>query len=383
MGVRPGYVNFVPQVLDRLDQRAPTRPIRTLRANPALDGLRGAALLAVLYRHLPTETGPIGFGSVAVCTFFTLSGFLITSLLLQEWEKYGTIDLREFYRRRAARLLPAVMVALPVVTLVYLVVRHEDLHRAAIFSGLFVGNLAIIRDEPLTVLNHTWTLAVEAHFYLLWPLAFLLIRRRLRTGSAFAVTLALAGAVVVWRTVAWLWAGHLVWWSDNGPTLYVLRSTETRVDALLIGCAAAFVYVYTRIRVPAAAAVIALLALIPFGYAGPASGEMILGALTLVPIATAVVILHLTTASSTVGRVFGSRPLALLGVLSYGIYLWHLPIYGLVFSKFPDIPLGEGALIALSATLVLATVSYFAVERPFLRHRRARTAPAPAADRAR
>ena len=369
----------MPQLLDRVENRAPTRVIRKLRPNPALDGLRGAALVAVLYRHLPTEVGPIGFGSVAVCTFFALSGFLITALLLQEWEKDGTVNLREFYRRRAARLLPAVLVALPVIAAIYLVVRHEDLHRAAVFSGLFVGNLAIIRDEPLTVLNHTWTLAVEAHFYVLWPLMFLLIRRRFRARTAMALTLALAGAVVVWRTVAWLWAGHLVWWSDNGTTLYVLRATETRVDALLIGCAAAFVYVHTRIRVPAWAAVLALLSLVPFGYAGPASDEMVLGAYTLVPVAAAVIILHLATAESAVGRVLGARPLAGLGIISYGVYLWHLPIYGLVFAELDDVPLGEAALIAITTTLVVATVSYFVVERPFLRHRAPRLARTRAA----
>jgi peptidoglycan/LPS O-acetylase OafA/YrhL len=366
----------MPAVLDRVDARAPTPDIRKLRPNPALDGLRGLALVAVLYRHLPTEAGPLGFGSVAVCTFFALSGFLITALLLQEWERHGHIDLREFYRRRAARLLPAALVVLPIVAVLYLLILHQDLHRAAVLSGLFVGNLAILRDEPLTVLNHTWTLAVEAHFYVLWPLVFLAVRRRVSARAAFLVTVGLAALVVLWRTAAWLGASDLVWWSEQGPTLYVLRATETRVDALLVGCAAAFVYVYTRVRVPAGAAVLALLAMVPFGYAGPASGRMVLGGFLVVPIAAAVVILHLATTESALGRFFGLRPLAALGIISYGVYLWHLPIYGLVFGQLDDIPLGEGALIAITLTLVVATASYFVVERPFLRYRAPRLAAA-------
>ena len=335
----------------------------------ALSGLRGLAVVAVLYHHLPTGDGPRAYGALGVCAFFALSGFLITALLMREWDATGHVRTSEFYRRRVVRLLPGLVAFLPLV-LIWAAWRGYDETRQALFTTLWMSNWARINDEPMGVLAHTWTLAIEAQFYVVAPLLFLAAVRGRFARHPWVVPAALATLVAIWRASLWLFAGDLVRWADGGLLIYVTRSTDTRLDAILFGVVVAFVYTRTRLVVPGWVAAAAFAVLVAMGAMDPEGDAMITVGMAAAAVCAAVIILHLVTADSPLKHALSARPLVYLGLISYGLYLWHLPVYKLLYSQFDMAPwsLVAGGAIALS--LALASLSYHLVEQPFLGHRR-------------
>lgn len=337
---------------------------------PALSGLRGLAVVAVLYHHLPTDNGPRGFGLIGVCSFFALSGFLLTALLVREWDQNGRIRVSEFYRRRVVRLMPALVVFVPVVV-IWTALLGFDETRQGLLTILLVSNWARINDEPMGVLAHTWTLAIEAQFYLVAPALFLAAVRSRTARRPWMVPALLAGAIAGWRAVLWLFAGGLMNWADGGLLIYVTRATDTRLDAILVGMAVAFIFARTRIAIPGWVAAVALTGLVGMGFADPEGDRMIVAGMSLATVCAGLVILHLITADSPLRRALSWSPLTFLGLISYGLYLWHLPVYKLLYFQAPGLPWWFVATAAVGLSLVLATVSYRLVERPFLGHRRA------------
>ena len=353
------------------------RALRRLGAVDALSGLRGLAVVAVLYHHLPTGAGPRAYGAVGVCAFFALSGFLIAALLMKEWDRTGTVRASEFYRRRVVRLLPALVAFLPVV-LVWCAILGFDETREALFTTLWVSNWARINDEPMGVLAHTWTLAIEAQFYVLAPLLFLAAVRGRFADRPWVLPALLAALVAAWRASLWLFAGPLVHWADGGLLIYVTRATDTRLDAILAGVAVAFLFTRTRLVVPGWATMCAFGALVAMGTMDPEGDAMITVGFVAAIVCASIVILHLVTGESPLSRLLAWRPLVYLGLVSYALYLWHLPVYKLLYHQLDGWPWALVAAVAMALSLALAAVSYRFVERPFLGHRRA-PAPAPAA----
>ena len=343
---------------------------RRLGHQPALSGLRGIAVLAVLYHHLPTEDGPRGYGLVGVCVFFAMSGFLLTALLHREWDTAGAIGIGEFYRRRVVRLLPA-MAVMVLIVVVWARLLGFDQRRPAMFSLLYVSNWARINNEPMGVFAHMWTLAVEVQFYLVVPVLFLATMRFARGRWAVVVTAALAAVIAAWRAALWLFAGSLVRWADGGLLIYVTRATDARLDAILIGAAAAFLFVRTQVVVPIGPAAASAVVLVWLGWANPEGDAMIVAGMAVASIAAAVLILHLVTTDSRMAKVLGWRPIATLGLISYSLYLWHLPVYKFLFYQGDDLPWWLVTVAAVTLTFALASASYLLVERPFLGHRRA------------
>jgi len=335
----------------------------------ALSGLRGLAVVAVLYHHLPTEDGPRGYGLMGVCSFFALSGFLITALLVREWDNTGAIRASEFYRRRVVRLLPALVVFLPVIVIWCAWLGYDET-REALFTTLSVSNWARINDEPMGVFAHTWTLAVEAQFYVVAPLLFLASVRGRLAHRPWVLAAALALLVAAWRASLWLFAGDLVRWADGGLLIYVTRATDTRLDAILVGVATAFLYSRTRIVIPGWLAACAFAALVAMGFMDPEGDAMITVGMAAGVVCAGVIILHLVTAESPLKQVLSARPLAYLGLISYGLYLWHLPVYKLLYLQLDGLPWGVVAAVAITLSLALASLSYHVVEQPFLGHRR-------------
>src|SRR5712664_1012289 len=195
---------------------------------PALDGVRAVAILAVLARH--SRLLPAGYLGVDI--FFALSGFLITSLLSEEYARTGTITLRLFYARRALRLLPALVVLVVVCSGTLVATRPEYrplvLHEAALVL-FYVANCAWVIDLPMWIYSHTWSLGIEEQFYVLWPLALLGLLRAVRDPRASAVlVLVVAAAGVAWRLV-------LVH-ANAPPERY--QGFDAGGSGLLIGCAA-------------------------------------------------------------------------------------------------------------------------------------------------
>jgi len=353
----------------------------------SLDGERTIAVALVLLMHAGAPG--LGVGFVGVDLFFVLSGFLITTLLCDEWQQTGSLNHRAFWARRALRLLPLYGVYLVGVTLLLLATAsghwHGDGHwtpgRWLAAQWLYLGNYTPLGGlwEGQVVTRHLWSLAVEAQFYLLWPLALPVLLRLGRHGLTLAVA-------AVAASLAFNLAG------DLPPSRLTLH---TRGIALMLGATFALAGALpgepaARFRSactgPASAGA-ALVAMIVLGVAmtwlrppdqpweGAALHQSLLPAFDL---AAAVLVAHLWWQSgSPFARVLSWKPLVYLGERSYGIYLLHLPVHWLVWEvMLADVeawsrPLKFGLRLAAygAITVALAAVSYRWLEQPFLRRR--------------
>ena len=369
---------------------------RGQRYMPGLDGLRALAVAAVIAYHLNMPWAPGGLLGVGV--FFTLSGYLITDLLLGSWHSTGNLQLRDFWVRRARRLLPALFVMLAAVTIWVALADRSQLGalRGDVFAATgYVSNwwLALqhvsyfARFGPPSPLGHLWSLAVEEQFYLIWPWLLLagliwLGRRRLREqektpGLNRGVTnlLPLAVATLV---LAGLSAGEmaLLYHPSFDPSR-VYDGTDTRAFGLLFGAALAMVWPSRALRPnvsPGARrlidgmGVVGLLGiLLLIGLTNQYSAFLYRGGLVLLSIATVLVLASATHPASRMGRMLGVRPLRWTGVRSYGIYLWHYPVIVLTtatVAAHTDLPRDA---LQVGATVVIADLSWRLIETP-IRH---------------
>jgi peptidoglycan/LPS O-acetylase OafA/YrhL len=392
---------------------------------PGLDGLRAIAVAAVVAYHL--GYGWAQGGLLGVGVFFTLSGYLITDILVGQWAARGRIKLGDFWLRRARRLLPALFVMLAVVTIWVNVFARSFLpgFRGNVIASVFyVSNWWYIgqhasyyaRFAPPTPLDHLWSLAVEEQFYLIWPWVVLLLvwlagrarRRRLGlvdglgglakpvAGLGGAVPyltkwsrLALAGVTLVLAAGSALLMVHL-YQPGYDPTR-VYEGTDTRACGLLIGAALAMVWPTRRPavggksadrRVPPAvrwlldAAGIAGLAVIGLlvWRTNQYSDFMFRGGLVVLSLATAATIAAVVTPGSLLGRALGWSPMRWTGVRSYGIYLWHYPVIVLTLGAGASgSPVSLGRAVAVVAgTVAAAALSWRLVEDPIRRGARLR-----------
>jgi peptidoglycan/LPS O-acetylase OafA/YrhL len=362
---------------------------------PGLDGLRALAVIAVLLYHGGLTWIPGGFLGVEV--FFVLSGYLITALLLAEWRAHGSVALKAFWLGRARRLLPALYLVL-VVTLAYAVVflpGEVAGLRGDVFAALgYVTNWYLIFGHESyfeaigrpSLLKHLWSLAVEEQFYLLWPLvvAIALSVGATRWRRRRVLALALAGAAASALLMALLYRPEM-----DPSRLYF--GTDTRATGLLVGAALALVWApwraalaprfqsvqrrsrlrrrwgWTAPRLLDVAGLVALggltLLCLRLGEFQP---SLYRGGLATVALFTAVVIMASAHPYSRLGSgLLGCWPLRWIGLRSYGIYLWHWPIF-MVTRPGLDVPLDGWPLLALrfGLTLVLADLSYRYVETP-------------------
>jgi len=342
---------------------------------PGLDGLRGLSVLAVMAVHaqLLDSGAP---ASAGVDVFFVLSGFLITTLLAQEWDHSGRISLKRFYARRALRLFPALFVCLLTVTAGYwfiapraVAVRNTgDALVALFYSTNWVRAFAVRQPD---LFGHTWTLSIEEQFYLVWPVLLIFLLRRTVSRRSLCWWLVLALILVYVERVV-LDAAGAEWVRQQ-------FGTDTRADSLLLGCLAGILFQSNL--VPRNKLIRGLvrfvawvgLAAATFLILWPITYFVELGIFdSFVSLAAAFVIFE--TASSEnwlVTRLLSQRWLAYIGKISYGLYLWHHPLFRLVQSTSwsPRIVLAAG----LGATLAITLASYYLLERPFLR-RKARLA---------
>jgi peptidoglycan/LPS O-acetylase OafA/YrhL len=329
---------------------------------PALDGLRGIAiLLVVCFHYFGIPPG----GLVGVDLFFVLSGFLITTLLLEERAVRGRISLRGFYERRARRLLPA-LAAMLAVYLIVCAARGHDALRSVALGGLYLGNVA--QGWGLMPLHGAlvplWSLAQEEQYYLIWPLLLLLLLRSKRPLRAVAALL----VVALLYKVALTLATHPSWPRLNfGP--------DTHADGLLFGSLLAFVRVSRPLQAREWCGKIGIATL----AAGALLGRTTVGwvAYGLPVFEIGLVFLVAAAISETeLARALRQRQLVGLGKISYSVYLWHAPVwFGL--SAVLYLPRTEFGLVALPLTLVVSLASYHFVETPF-RKRRALALPSPA-----
>ena len=380
----------------------PDVPEVRLPYSPGLDGLRAIAVIAVLLYHADLAWIPGGFLGVEV--FFVISGYLITALLLAEWRQRGRIDLKTFWLRRARRLLPALYVLL-VVTLAFAVVflpgEVAGLRGDVLAAFGYVTNWYLIFGQESyfeavgrpSLLKHLWSLAVEEQFYLIWPpvLALGLAIGATRLRRRRVLTVALSGAAASAVAMALLYTPGV----DPSRIYY---GTDTRATGLLCGAALAFLWVpgdkhrpsearHYRLELPgrgrfrrwwgwAAPLLLDILGFAALGglvwlclRLGEFEPSLYRGGFALVGLATAATIMAVVHPSTGIGsRVLGSAPLRWVGVRSYGIYLWHWPVF-MVTRPDLDVPFDGWSLLALrlGATVLLADLSYRYIETPIRR----------------
>jgi len=333
-----------------------------VRSNPALDGLRGLAVLAVLAFHCYWPV--FRAGTLGVDLFFVLSGYLIAALLLEEHARAGRIDLRAFYARRVRRLFPALavllvaMAALPVVLPDFALARITRGAIPAVF--FYVANwVQAFQLRPLGMLVHAWSLAIEEQFYaLVLPVVLVARGLRLTRGRGAAILLGLAVAVALARAACF---------ARGASTELLYHATIFRADALLAGCALAMVLRLDPpgpaprwLRSGAIASGLALVALAATLTAG--SAFLYLGGFTLVAALSAAVVAFAVHAPGV--PLLSWRPLSGLGRISYGVYLWHLPLFVLVDTCAPPFLGRDAAKIALA--IAVAAASFRWIERPVL-----------------
>jgi peptidoglycan/LPS O-acetylase OafA/YrhL len=341
---------------------------------PWLDGVRGAAILIVLLGHFKFVTG----GFLGVDLFFVLSGFLITTLLLEEWERDGRISLRRFYLRRALRLVPA-LAALLVVGIAFTHFFRPP-EEAAVFRdevlvvACYIANWTNLHNTPLPVLGHAWSLSLEEQFYIVWPLVLCVL---LRTRSRRAVCLCVFAGILA--ACALRFAMYVDYRAAGKPHDGLMRmylGLDTRADALLTGCLIGALAVWGHlpkwraVRFAVAVAATATAAWVSVLITTQHMGKPLFyqGLFTLVAFGFGSVIVHLLVNPARVWRwVLESPPLVGLGRISYGLYLVHVPLIfwladGRVGPAYPATTLGV-ALACVGAALI----SFYLIERPFLR----------------
>jgi peptidoglycan/LPS O-acetylase OafA/YrhL len=340
---------------------------------PALDGIRAVAISLVVLGHVAFFLAPAWNGRVArsgflgVDLFFVLSGFLITTLLLERHNRERH-PIGTFWERRALRLLPALIVLLGVNLLaaVFFEPSVADALRSIVVALTYTTNWAELHDIQISqYVLHFWSLAIEGQFYLVWPLVlFGLLRLGASSRQVLAVIAVLVIAVIVWRAV--LWEGGLEW-------LRLYLRTDARFDSLLVGAALALLpYDEIGARIPPAARSL-------LGFAGlaafcvcaqvlhPWSGFLYLGGFTLLAVVAAVVTLVALQPSSALYAVLACTPMVLLGRISYSLYLWHLPLFIFLADNTQSWPVPVRVVVGVAGALLLATASYVFVERPALR----------------
>ena len=308
-------------------------------------------------------------GTVSLDSFFVLSGFLITSLMLREQQRTDRIDTKGFYRRRAIRLLPPLLAVLAFQALVALssgISLHEEWTSVA--SVLFyysnwklAFNSNALGGNIAPGLQHLWSLALEEQFYLIWPLVtivFLTIRTRLRTVVIVLTTLIVA--VGIHR--AMMYNGPNSWYAD-------FIRTDTRADGILLGCLLA--HLWMRYREPKrgvkiAAWIAAIFLLICLPTVNTKAAFLFDGGITAIDLACAVIILALLHGEWKGGRFFSFKPFIILGTVSYALYLWHLPIYFGIRYHAGGWPTPVRISVAVLATLFFTALSWFLIEKPAL-----------------
>jgi peptidoglycan/LPS O-acetylase OafA/YrhL len=334
---------------------------------PCLDGVRGFAILAVLVYHLPTM--PISGGFLGVDLFFVLSGFLITSLLLEEWNTRKTIGLGRFYLRRALRLLPVLLLVVTAcLTTSYFVETpqaHALTRRMALYALGYVANYAHTFGVPNNpFLGVTWSLSVEEHFYSLWPVTLLfLLRARWPRWAVVVVVVGLIAGSAALRGYYWL---------QDRTELRAYFYTPARLDGVLIGsltalmlswgCAPRSMNTTWFLRVAGGVSIVTFFSLAINGSLGPA--YYLAG--TALNAGWAILISSLLlTPSGLTKWIFENRGITRLGKISYGLYLWH-PFAYFLASRLRWGKQVHGWLLYLGLAIGIAALSYLLVERPFL-----------------
>lgn len=321
---------------------------------PSLQGVRAVAVLAVFAFHIGQMRG----GWLGVEVFFVLSGFLITLLLLSDADAdAGDWSVRRFYVRRVARLLPAVLVVVAGTLVAGRLAGVTVSDFGALASLFYFANWAETATAPMAGFTHMWSLSIEEQFYFLWPLALLALMRRLGSvGVAIGAGVAFAFSV----------AARIAFAGTDDWYRHVYYGSDTRAAGLLVGCFAGALLFRSRGR---------LSQRVPT-WVAPAAGGLILAAMvtlsnqvpstwfvwvTLINMATALMLVALVNSEGWMAKLLSMRPTVYIGKISYGLYLWHVPVIYLATRALEG---PERYAVQLTVPFLLAAASYKFLEVP-------------------
>lgn len=341
-----------------------------------LDGLRAISVLAVILYHLHFPW--INGGYLGVTVFFVLSGYLITDLLINEYQKTGTIDFKSFWVRRLRRLIPALFVMLILITVWITLFQRDYLAglRGEIGAAfVYISNWYYVWQEhsyftqfaPPSPLQHMWSLAVEEQFYIIWPIVMLLALKFAKSTGKLAFLVMLL-SVVSAELMAFMFTPG----TDPSRVYY---GTDTRAFSLLIGAALAIIWPSRRLKPNVTLEMkralnitggVAFFIMMLFIIFMREDGTFLYyGGMYLASAVVAVLIAVIVHPASIVGDILSWKPLLWVGVRSYGIYIWHFPILVLLGLGVDtgDLSIWR-ILLALALTLVLSALSWKFVEDP-------------------
>ncbi|MCO5321152.1 MAG: acyltransferase [Microthrixaceae bacterium] len=364
--------------------------VNPLGYQPTLDGVRALAVIAVIVYHVHEPVGPGGWAGVQL--FFVLSGFLITSLLLDELSGSGRISVGRFYARRALRLLPALVFMLVTYTSIMAVATGGDTGREALYSSLramtYGYNWFVVSAGDWSRLAHLWSLSVEEQFYLLWPLiVVVVVMFGAKASRSHGLTTLRASVLIVVTTVAMLGSAYLQAYlmSSGSGGQRAVAGTDATAYPILAGCLLAQLRSLRMYgdwpRARNASGILGALAFVVVAFGVKDAGFVTRVVVTCAAIA---MVWGVTDSGApSIGRVFESRAARSIGRISYGLYLWHVPAIIIVGAMADQ--LGMPAWLETIATIfvfvVAAEFSFRFVERPFLvLKRRFETAGAPRMD---
>lgn len=336
---------------------------------PALDGIRGIAILLVFAVH----TTPILLfgGRIGVDLFFVLSGFLISSILLQEHRETGSINLTHFYMRRVLRLYPA-LVTVVLFVLGYALIFDPTQCSLTLYNSfgvlLYWFNWQIVWEFPnylnhQWMFSHVWSLSVEEQFYIFWPFVLIVVFF-LRLPKKIHFGIVIAGIVVPAIARAILW--------HRTPTLSIYFQSHLRMDGLMWGALTALLIDAKVLPQNSIKQCISFLTIAALGglfyiasFEGLSNGFLYRVGFVLVGFFSALLIYGTVVCPQPIlNRVLEYRPLCWVGKISYGLYLWHWPIIRAVSAlKLSPLP---SMLLEFSTTFVIATLSFYCMERRFL-----------------
>lgn len=346
---------------------------------PGLDGLRAIAVLGIIIYHLNKQWLSGGF--LGVDTFFVISGYLITSLLLSEYEETGTIKIKQFWLRRIKRLLPAVLILIFTVTITTLIfkpshivqVKHDAIAALLYMSNWWyiATNVNYFEQFAFMPLKHLWSLAIEEQFYLFFPFVLILLLLKFKSYKKVTLILWIISLISLILMIA-------IFPITFGNSR-VYFGTDTRLQTLLLGVILAFAWPPFKLKANppkilqnsiSTIGIIALITLIilfftveddnKWIYSG---GFYIISTLTLLIIASAV---HPT---NIFAKLLGNKVFIYIGKRSYSLYLWHFPIISFIHSYYVA---GQYPvyvyMIDIILTIILAESSYRYIELPFREH---------------
>lgn len=347
----------------------PVITIKMLKHYPALDGLRGVAVLIVLVAHL---TPFYVSGAFGVDVFFVLSGFLITSILASELKQNGDVKIKDFYIKRFLRLLPALWITVcGLLSFLWVSGHLEAVHiREAVYAVTYTSNwVSAFNLDELPYLGHTWSLSIEEQFYIVWPL-ILVVMFKILAVDARKQTFIRMGIIMLCLAVGCAIYRNLFDFS----VMRVYRGLDTHFDGLMIGASLGCFHLvggtqrlaqFGKFLAPVALAIILIMPM-RYGWGDPFTVKF---GYLIIALAAAILIMHLTISDSDwLSRLLSLAPLRYCGKISYGLYLYHWPINRAFAQDFLQMEAGWVRLIVvLALSFIISDLSYRLIEVRFLR----------------